>query len=227
MNPLPNFFNENGLKYENKYNSADSSDYQMSRCKIFTNENSGTNSSPTATIAAIRSNDVGANELVFFDFNLTTEPQPNPEPDLTESSLLSPTTYDTGLSFLDDIILLDRYQDFPLLVRVGNDLVLLENGVEDVSITGNLADPLPSGDLTGIHAQLTDDGMLLLGYATNSGDGVIVYGDPALRAVGLETFQITVPFSVEELVVQYDDGRILVVLAEPMKLLSDMQNTSF
>ena len=34
MNPLPNFFNENGLKYENKYNSADSSDYQMSRCKI-------------------------------------------------------------------------------------------------------------------------------------------------------------------------------------------------
>ena len=53
--------------------------------------------------------------------------------------------------------------------------------------------------------------MLLLGYATNSGDGVIVYGDPALGAAGLETFKITVPFSVEELVVQYDDGRILVV----------------
>ena len=95
---------------------------------------------------------MGDNELVFFDFNLTTEPQPNPEPDLIESSLLSPTTYDGSLSFLpDDIILLDRYQDFPLLVRVGNDLVLLENGVEDVSITNDLADPLPSGDLTGIY----------------------------------------------------------------------------
>ena len=58
---------------------------------------------------------------------------------------------------------------------------------------------------------MTDNDMLLIGYANNNGDGVIVYGDPTLGAANLETFYITVDFDVEELVVQYDDGRILVV----------------
>ena len=212
MNPLQNFFNENGLKYESKYASGDSPDYRMSRCKIFTNENTGSNTTPTATIAALREDENGVNELVFFDFNLTTVPQPNPAPDLSESLLLSPTTFSGGLSFApDDILLLDKYSNLPLLVRVGNDLVLLENGVEDWSITDDLADPLPNNGLTHIHSQMTDDGMLLIGYANSNGDGTIVYGDPTLGVAGLETFHITVDFSVEELVVQYDDGRILVV----------------
>ena len=212
MNPLENFFIENGLKYEAKYDSEDDPNYKMSRCKIFTNERTGNNPTPTATIAALRENDDGANELKFFDFNLTTEPQPATEPDISDSSILSPTTYGGGLSFVpDDILLLDRYTNLPLLVRVGNDLVLLENGVEDWTITGNLADPLPNNGFNNIHAQLTIDGMLLIGYANNNGDGVVVYGDPSLGSVGLETFYVSVPFSVEEVVAQYDDGRILVV----------------
>ena len=53
--------------------------------------------------------------------------------------------------------------------------------------------------------------MLLIGYANNNGDGIVLYGDPSLGVAGLESFSISVDFSVQEVVVQHDDGRILTV----------------